>query len=349
MLSLSSCKNNEIEKTTPVKKPNDLEKYKNSKVVPATYYDKYTDEFNNTKIDSGSYVGVYKDSTVAFTGNFINGKQEGLFHFYYPNGALRFTDMHSNGLDDGYFAYYDSLGTITESGQYAKGKKVGYWYTWWDYKTLRSKAKHVDDIEVEYFYYHENGNLDSKSYYKDEVSDGNYVSYYDNGKLETEGKYQQGYQIGTWKYFHPNGEIKRVEHYIEQINSGVKNTIDKYKNTRISIYFPIKTWTTFDSAGNILSKTFHDNNYKVQKVEKFNSSGNLVSMTEYNGQTFYACSRNPGHKIKNGKEIEYFVNGKIKILGKNKNNLKNGEWLYYDSLGTLMKRVEYLNDSLITQ
>lgn len=307
----------------------------------------HTDTF---KIKDGSYIGLFIDSSIAFTGRFRSGKRDGIFHFFYRNGRLRNTEIYSIGLEDGNFAYYDSSGLITECGQYKLGNKDGVWYSWWDYKTLRSKTKyHNDKLEGEDLYYYKNGQVESISFSKNGISEGKYIHYFENGIIETEGNYHLGYKVGFWKSYYSNQKVKCLEHFVEEIGLKERKIIDVYENHMGSIYFPIKTWIYYDSLGNVMSKIYYDNNYKVKLIEKLNKAGNIVSSIEYSGQKFYTCSNNPGYRIKDGKELEYFENGKIKILGTNKANQKNGTWLYYDSSGVLTKTEIYLNDTLITQ
>ena len=347
-----NCGNIENNSKSLPKKIVDIEKIKSNNIFPRTYdndnfIDLDTDKF---KIKDGSYIGLFIDSTIAFTGRFNSGKQDGIFHFFYRNGRVRNTEIYSNGIEDGNFAYYDSSGIITECGQYKLGKRDGVWYSWWDFKTLRSKKKYINDKEEgEDFYYYKNGQIETISFSKNGFSEGKYIHYFENGNIETEGNYHLGYQVGLWKSYYTNQKVKNLEYFVEEIGLKEKKIINVYKNQMGSIYFPIKTWFNYDSLGNVKSKIYYDNNYKVKQIEKLNKAGNIISSIEYNGQTFYTCSRNPGYRIKDGKELEYYENGKIKILGTNKMNQKNGTWFYYDSLGVLTKTELYINDTLITK
>lgn len=346
------CGDFESSNKSSLKRIIDIEKIKSNYVFPRLYEsDKYIDLDTDTfKLKDGSYIGLFMDSTIAFTGRFICGKPDGIFHFFYRNGRLRNTEIYSDGLEDGNFAFYDSSGLITECGQHKLGKKDGVWYSWWDYKTLRSKTNYFNDKEEgEDLYYYKNGQIESSSFFKNGISEGKYIHYFENGSIETEGTYHLGCQVGVWKSYYPNRKVKSIENYVDEIGLKVKKIIHRHKNRMGSLYFPVKTWIYYDSLGNVMCKRHYNNDFKVVLIELFNKAGTLKSSIDCNGQTFYTCSRNPGHDIKHGKELEYHENGKIKVRGTNIMNRKNGPWFYYDNLGNLTKTELYKNDTLLTK
>ena len=68
---------------------------------------------------SGEVTGQYQ-------GSYKNGKAEGPWIFYYPNGQLFSKGNYKNALQDGPWITYNIDGTVNseETGTYKNGKKV---------------------------------------------------------------------------------------------------------------------------------------------------------------------------------------------------------------------------------
>lgn len=353
LLLISSCNKKEKEIKPTIKYKIDLEIFKNNKVFPKIFTtDNYIKLKTDSIIENGNYVGIFKDSIVAFIGAFKNSKPEGLFHFYYFSGKIRATRFYENGLENGPFTYWDEMGYMDECGNKKNGELDGIHYTWWDSRTLRSRTHYengkLDGINC---YYHKNGKIDWIQQNKNDKSNGEFKRYYDNEKLKEIGKYQAGYEIGTWKEFYQNGNVKSLRYFTTSLGNKEQKRMNTYKNTMAegNISFPVKVWGEYDSIGNIKSKTYYDNSFNITRKDEFYPSGKLFKKTCYNGEVPYMCSRNPGYKIKNGKFEEFYSDGKIKTIGFYTNNTKQGVWKSFDNSGKIIKTDKFKNDTLITK
>src|SRR6476620_6264961 len=74
--------------------------------------------FRVSKLDTvlltftGKFVDYYsKDSTIATEGNYTNGKKEGLFSIYFPNGQLAQSGKYNNDRKTGIWEYFYENGT----------------------------------------------------------------------------------------------------------------------------------------------------------------------------------------------------------------------------------------------
>lgn len=56
-----------------------------------------------------------------------NGKKEGPWFIYWPNGALMSEGIWVNGQLHGYFWSYWDNGTLMSQGQFIYGKREGHW------------------------------------------------------------------------------------------------------------------------------------------------------------------------------------------------------------------------------
>ncbi len=353
LLLISSCNKEAKENKPTVKCKTDFDIFQNNKGFPRIYtIDHYIDLETDSIIENGHYVGIFKDSTIAFIGAFKNSKPEGLFHFYYFSGKLRETRLYEGGLENGPFTYWDEKGFMTECGNNKNGKLDGFHYTWWDNRTLRSKT-HYDNGKLEGTdcYYHKNGKIDWIGKNKNNELNGMFKRFYDNGKLKEIGKYKKNYEVGIWKEFYQNGKIFRLRYFTHALGDKEIKRINFYKNTMAegNISFPVKIWIEYDRNGNIKTKIYHDNSFKIIRKDEFYRSGKLFKRTCYNGEEPYMCSRNPGCQNKNGKVEEFYSDGRIKTIGYYTNNIKQRIWTYFDNAGKVIKTEKFKNGILMTK
>ena len=80
-------------------KPNCATKFRISKVDPTLAF------------FTGDFIDYYLDSTIALEGNYTNGKKEGIFKFYFPNGQLEKIGEYSGDKKNGIWEYYYEDGT----------------------------------------------------------------------------------------------------------------------------------------------------------------------------------------------------------------------------------------------
>ena len=123
--------------------------------------------------------------SVKASGELKNGKPDGDWRIYYPNGNIEAVIHYNEGNPDGeaYFYYNTSA------------------------QDLRCKTEFSDgQIDGDYKEFYKNGNTKAKLEFDDNQRDGDAEFYYPNGNLKIEAKYKNDSKKGDWKYFAPNGE-----------------------------------------------------------------------------------------------------------------------------------------------
>ena len=149
-------------------------------------------------------------------GNFVNGKEEGVWKFFHDNNNIKFIGNFKKGTKDGKWEEYKYNGELIKKGKYKDGKKEGVWE-----------------------FYNTKGQLTSKEYYKSgmleldktitsssvekkkgvfyskltgRLFDGDFS--YKIGNIETKGKIKQGRKSGEWitSYIF-NGNLVRIQYY----------------------------------------------------------------------------------------------------------------------------------------
>ncbi len=143
-----------------------------------------TVQFNFT----GKFVDYYTyDSTIAIEGTYSNGKKEGKFNIYYPNGQLE------------------------QAGNYANDKKSGIWEYFYDDGSKRQILDfQYNEILIKEFW-------DEKGKKLVDAGNGEWFDY-DSAErfMKTAGQVLNGRKNGTWKNTLPSRNITvNVEKYKE--------------------------------------------------------------------------------------------------------------------------------------
>ena len=106
-----------------------------------------------------------------------------------------------------------------------EGIKQGYWETYW-----------------------ENGEIESKGNYVNNIQDGYWEDYWSNGGLYYKGSFKNGRVDGPWEYYNRNGNISSKYNYSNGKKNGVNIDYDEngeillkgiYKNDQLDEELPI--------------------------------------------------------------------------------------------------------------
>jgi len=170
-----------------------------------------------------------------------DGKEEGIWTWYYAIGSLLREERYFNGKLDGHSVEYDESGIIIAEGEYIEDNREGLW-----------KFNYGDQLSEEEYL---NGMLNGKviNYYKDGVMsfegnfiednpNGRHVWYYTTGNKKTEGDYVMGLKNGEWIKYNSDG-TPFISIFYE---NGVEK---KYDGIRVRIYDEEDTGTTPDDDG----------------------------------------------------------------------------------------------------
>ena len=130
------------------------------------------------------------DLTVKAEGRMNDGKQDGIWRFYFPSGKLWGTLMFDNGTVNGKaFLYFDDdEGNIKAQCEFEDGKILGTYREF--YKNGERKA------QMEY----DEGKLEGEAQF-----------FYESGTLKIEGEYKDGEKVGKWKHYTETGDLMDKE------------------------------------------------------------------------------------------------------------------------------------------
>ena len=223
-------------------------------------------------------------------GYYKDGKKDGEWIVYYPNGKIKSKAIYRNNRIYGSVISYYPNGNIQEKGVWKGNKWVG-----------------------EYFYYYENGKIKYHWNYNERGKrDGEQYYYYDNGQLYVVGKWQNGKETGEIKEYYPNGQLRRISTwesgfrdgpYIEYYNTGQLRlkkyfVIGKEDSTRTQYYAYIDKTNVQETTQDSLKNYKQFSGYGFFRF--YNADGKLISEGEYRKGQLYQ-----------GKKYYYDKKGKL--------------------------------------
>jgi antitoxin component YwqK of YwqJK toxin-antitoxin module len=137
-------------------------------------------------IRHGPYLELYDSGTKQEVGQYRNGRRDGTWKRWHPNGRVEAITIYEEGKLQGIAAWHDN-GQKWEEGHFEDGFRQGAWIRW-----------------------HSNGQKEVEGYYVHGVLERLYTMWHDNGQKEQQGEYKNGIRQGLWTSWHRNGQ-KRSE------------------------------------------------------------------------------------------------------------------------------------------
>ncbi len=247
----------------------------------------------------------------------VSSKEVGLWTYWYEDGTKKFEEIR----DEPNLTKYVNCWT-------GKGKQIctngnGLFYqTWTDF---------IADSSVYTI--------------KDSIKQGHYISYlpYKNGYRKiAEGTFINGLRQGEVTYYYETGEIVCTQTYLDNKENGLYTGY--YKNGKIEEQGIEKEdrrdsiWSFYSNQG-ILQKKVTYKNYEVTYILEFYSNGTIKAEGGF--------TKVKAPLTKNKKPIKKQHNGRTATKrGSGSITVKNGEWIYYDSKGKIIKKENYTKGKL---
>lgn len=249
-------------------------------------------------------------------GNYLNGKEDGVWKFYHNNS--------------------DKIKSITT---YKNGKQHGLYENYYASGTIQNRGILFAEIDV-------NGKLTKN------VKHGRIEQYTEAGFLTSIEEYDMGKRSGVWSTYQKNGILLSSRTYVDGFISGPETFYDTSGNkTNETNYKLVKTTDTVYSIkegpetkwikGVIVSETFFENGLEHGTRKNYFKDGTLSSQAEYK------------EGVLAGKYFEYYPNGMLKTESNHTKNYnyygkpKSDEvgWRKdYDTMGQLI--FFYFTDSV---
>lgn len=281
------------------------------------------------------------------------GKLKGKYTAWHENGMLMCEGKLKNGRQEGTWKYYDFNGILSEEMKYKNGKLTGDFYAYYDNGEKRRKVTYYNNWKTGLgFVYFEDGTVFKKTEYVKDQKFGLYQEYNRKGTLLTNGFFQKDKKTDKWERFYANGTIKLQEFYQENLLNGIRT--EYYRNGAKLSQVPYQRnrekgafvkW--FKDGAKMITGKFHDG-IKNGSWLSFFKSGTKKEMVNY------AVIKNPKDSIvsvwyedekmkneihlRNGMWKKYYDNGQVKMQGNFTNGRLDGQVLYFDTSGVVVKK-----------
>jgi len=192
----------------------------------------------------------------------------------------------------------------------AKGRKQGIWKKY-ENGRLEYIGQFTNGIPYgEFTYYHQDGKIKSVTNFYNGTEKVKTILFHPNGQKAAEGIFLSQQKDGTWYYYSNEGVLVAIENY----KKGVKNG-------------EFKTYSA--KTGMLIEEYAYVDGLLHGEMRSYYDKDNVCAIIPYiKGK-------------RNGKTISYHYGNIISSQGIYHNNLKEGEWEFYDESAKLRQVVEY--------
>ena len=278
---------------------------------------------------SKKYIVKEDDKILIEEGYINNNSKDGEWVYYYPNGNLRKKEYFNAGNKVGAMILYYPSGKLMEEREHRYNKN-GVTRFYYENGQLESSCTYSDNALIleQSEFYTENGKSREVTIQKDEGKNTNIAIK--NGIVFLEGRHLSGYSgFQSIKEGKQHG-IKRYTTSLPDRERATYNEVNNYHSARIYEFY---------NQNNIpYKKIVLDANYDMYKIYEYDLSNNTVLLKQFDGAYGILniiennSINNDGKLIKNGAYERYHFFGKNLVeKGQYKNDLKDGEWISYDS------------------
>jgi len=205
-------------------------------------------EFDNT--GEISAIVVYKNNELiskqSINRTNAQGKKQGTWMEFYPNGNIKTEANYSNGKLQGLYKLFNSRQELLQVGNYDADSLV---YAsqimddfeepfekreWYNDSILKFKGTYKDIVPIGvHRLYNEKGEIVSGLLYdaqgtivgkgitlENGKKQGAWIFYYPDGTKESEGSFSNNEKTGLWKFYYPSGTIKQEGSFTRNKISG---------------------------------------------------------------------------------------------------------------------------------
>jgi uncharacterized protein len=283
--------------------------FKNGKVDSYKIFDTNGGIITQQKTSGGKIAVVYYNQFRQKTseGQLLNGLEQGVWKYYYPNGELKYERSYDKGNSDGSFKYFYKNGKLYYEINYVNNNREGYYKSYFLNGKVRSEGYYLNDEQHgPWTFYSSDGSLDEVNFFQEGEVKGITESYLPGNKLYSHAIYKNGFYNNSIR-FDTSGKAYDTTRLI--LGTGKLVTIDPLKQI---------TFTANYVGGK-----------KNGTTKSYYGAGKLSAV-----DSFYMGNREGAYKA-------YHINGKLKIHGFYLNDEKDSIWNYYDEDGILYRSIRY--------
>jgi uncharacterized protein len=273
--------------------------------APAIYHFDENRFFGKGKVENGKGEGEWEfyhpEGNLKAKGRFVNDEKNGEWKFFYDNGAPQSIELFVNGKLNGNTTTFYRSGGIKKQIVYKDDKAEGLVKGYNRFGVLLTEENYLqDELHGKTKNYYNEGLLKSEFNYENGKLNGPFVIYYSDHSIKEQGSYKNDELDGKYKLNYTNGVTESEGLY----TTGKLTGIWTYKHKNGKLYYKV----------NMTEKGIDG------EMVKYNDDGSISSKEQYKEGVSTGVS-------------EYYHQNKIYVTYKNNSKGNVSELHYYDKSG----------------
>ncbi len=200
-------------------------------------------------------------------------------------------------------------------------------------------------------FYYENGQISSEGTMVGGKPDGYWKTYYENGILKSEGNRKDFMLDSVWKFYDENARLMLEITYKNDKKNGIRRSYMENEIVEENFANDIKQGNTlyFYPDGNLRMKVPFVNGIEDGMAYEYDHDGTIITMIEYKRGFIVnrdRINRRDRNNLKQGRWVYFYDNGYIRMEGAYRDDMKNGYFKQYDRNGNLVVVEKYIDDTL---
>ncbi|SQI36071.1 MORN repeat variant [Leminorella richardii] len=164
--------------------------------------------YNSNGRKEGTWLNYYPDGTLKLSESYANGTLVGTSEEYWPNGKIKLKNTYKNGSSRAQVKWYESGQKESESFYNDKHQSVGTHKSWYENGNLYSDYRYyANGRQASTALWNSDGHPSSRETYSIKGERRSSERWFVNGKLRSRTVYQNG-QLAVEEEYFDNGQLK---------------------------------------------------------------------------------------------------------------------------------------------
>jgi antitoxin component YwqK of YwqJK toxin-antitoxin module len=200
-------------------------------------------------------------------------------------------------------------------------------------------------------FYYANGQISSEGIMVNGLPDGYWKTYYENGKLKSEGN-RKNFQLDSlWKFYDESEKLILEITYRNDKKNGIRRTFQENEVIEENFVDDLKQGNTlyYYPDGKIKKRVPFVNGIEDGMAYEYDQDGIIITLIEYKKGFIVnrdKINRKDRNNLKQGKWVYFYDSGRIRMEGVYRDDMKNGYFKQYDREGNLVVVEKYIDDNL---
>ena len=315
-------------------------------------------------------VYTFPTGNKASEGCLINGKPEGMWTAYHPNGKLKSKGNRQDFQLDGTWEFFDSTGVRIRSVDYIKDLKSGWERMYTEDGRLKKEIHFASNQREGWTYeYDEAGQRRKAIPFRNNLEHGKGKEFGTDGRIISLLEYDRGYlrktekinrydelnlKTGQWMEWNDNGILLEQGPWDKDRRNGLFRFYDEWGQLQDVVKYldgevvvdaeelqEIDVRTTTHPNGTIASRATYENGVRVGVYTEFDEDGEIAFGALYeNGLKIGEGITNAEGKRK-GQWRQFYEDGALKSEGAFTDGKREGSWKFYAETGQLVQEGTY--------